>query len=36
MKVFQLLSKSKFLIFMTKLNPNNGNEEISKIYPWDN
>ena len=29
-------SKSKFLSFMTKVNPNNGNE-ITKldIFPWD-
>ena len=26
MKVFQLLSKSKFLGFMTKMNPKSGNE----------
>ena len=34
-KVFQWLSKSKFLSFMTKVNPNNGNETKSDIFPWD-
>ena len=33
-KVFQWLSKSKFLSFMTKVNPNNGNETKSEICPW--
>ena len=32
-KVFQELSKSKFLSFTTKVNPNNGNE--TKFFPWD-
>ena len=34
--VFQWLSKSNFLIFMTKVNQNNGNETKSDIFPWDN
>ena len=34
-KVFQLLSKSKFLSFMTKVNPNNGNETKSGIFLLD-
>ena len=34
-KVFQWLSKSKFLIFMTKVNPNRGNETKSDIFLWD-
>ena len=33
-KKFQL-SKSKFLSFMTNVNPNNGNEIKSDIFPWD-
>ena len=31
-KVFQWLSKSKFLSFMTKVNPNNENEKKSDIF----
>ena len=31
-EVFQWLSKSKFLSFMTKVNPNNGNETNSWTY----
>ena len=31
-KVFQWLSKSKFLNFMTKVNPNNGNETKPDIF----
>ena len=34
-KVFQWFSKSKFLNFMTKVNPNNGNDAKSDIFPWD-
>ena len=34
-EVFQWLSKSKFLSFMTKRNPNNQNERKSVIFPWD-
>ena len=34
-KTFQWLSKSKFLSFMTKVNPNNGNETKSDIFPRD-
>ena len=34
-KIFQWLSKSKFLSFMTKVNPNNGNETKSDIFPRD-
>ena len=34
-KVFQWLSKSEFLSFTTKVNPNNGNETKSDIFPWD-
>ena len=34
-KMFQWLSKSKFLSFMTKVNPDNGNETKSDIFPWD-
>ena len=34
-KVFQYLSKSQFVNFMTKLNPNHGNETKSDIFPWD-
>ena len=31
-KVFQCLSKSKFLNFVIKVNPNNGNETKSRIF----
>ena len=34
-KVFQWLSKSKFLSFMAKVNPENGNETKSGIFSWD-
>ena len=34
-KVFQWLSKSEFVSFMTKMNPNNGNKTKSDIFPWD-
>ena len=34
-KVFQWLSKLKFLRFMTKVNPNNGNDTKSDIFSWD-
>ena len=34
-KVFQWPSKSKFLSFMTKVNPSNGNETKSDIFSWD-
>ena len=34
LKVFQCLSKPKFLSFMTKLNSNNGIETKSSIFPW--
>ena len=34
-KVFQGFSKSKFLGFLTKVNPNNGNETKSEIFAWD-
>ena len=34
-KVFQWLSESEFLSFMTKENPSNGNEIKSDIFPWD-
>ena len=34
-KVFQWLSKSKFLSFITEVNPNNGNETKSDVFPWD-
>ena len=34
-KVFQWLSKLTFLNFMTKMNPNNGNETKSDIFPRD-
>ena len=34
-KVFQWLSKLKVLNFMTKMNPNNGNETKSDIFTWD-
>ena len=34
-KVFQRLSKSKLLSFMTKVNTNNENETKSDIFPWD-
>ena len=34
-KIFQCLSKSKFLNFMTKVNPNNGNKTNSDIFPMD-
>ena len=33
-KIFQRLSKLKFLSFKTKLNPNNGNEAKSDVFPW--
>ena len=35
LKIFQRLSKSKFLSFMTKVNPNNKIETKSDIFPWD-
>ena len=34
-EIFQWLSESKFLSFMTKVNPNNGIETKSDIFPWD-
>ena len=34
-KTFQQLSKSKFLSFMTKVNPNNKIETKSDIFPWE-
>ena len=34
-KIFQVLSKLKFLHFMTKVNPNNGIETKSDIFPWN-
>ena len=34
-KVFQWLSKSKFLSFMAKVNSNNWSETKSDISPWD-
>ena len=34
-EVFQGLSKSKFLSFMNKVNPNNGNETKSDIFSCD-
>ena len=34
-KIFQVLSKSKFLHFMTKVNPNNGIETKSDIFLWN-
>ena len=34
-KIFQWLSISKFLSFMTKVNPNNVNENGSDIFPWN-
>ena len=34
-KIFQWLSKSKFLSFPTKENTNNGTETKSDIFPWD-
>ena len=34
-KLFQWLSKSKFLSFITKVDPNNGIEKESYISPWD-
>ena len=34
-KVFQWLSKLKVLNFVTKMNPNNGNETKSDIFTWD-
>ena len=34
-KVLQRVLKSKFLTFMTKKNPNNGNETKPDIFPWD-
>ena len=33
-KVFQWLTKSKFLSFMAKVNLNYGNESKSDIFPW--
>ena len=33
-KMFQWLSKSEFLSFMTKVNPNNGIETKSDIFSW--
>ena len=34
-KVFQWISKSKFLNFITKVNPSNGNETKSHVFPRD-
>ena len=34
-KIFQWLSKSEFVSFMTKVNPNYGNKTKSDIFPWD-
>ena len=34
-EVFQLLSKSKYLSFMTKVNPSNGNEIKSDVFLCD-
>ena len=34
-KVFQWLSKSKFLSFMPKVNPNDDKETKSDIFSWD-
>ena len=34
-KVFQWLSTSKFLSFVTERNPNNSNETKSDIFSWD-
>ena len=34
-KVFQWFLKSKYLSYMTKVNPNNGNETKSDIFKWD-
>ena len=34
-KVFQWLIRSKFVSFMTTVNPNNRNETKSNIFPWD-
>ena len=34
-KVFQWVLKLTFLNFMTKVNPKNGNEIKSDIFPWD-
>ena len=32
---FDRLLKSRSLSFMTRVNPNNGNETESDIFPWD-
>ena len=34
-KMFQIISKSEFLSFMTKVNPNNKIEKNSDIFSWD-
>ena len=34
-KIFQWLSKSEFLSFMTKVKESNGNETKLDIFPWD-
>ena len=34
-RVFQRLSKSEFLSFVTKVNQNNGNETKSDLFTWD-
>ena len=34
-KVFQCVLKPKFLSFMTKVKPNNGDEAKSDIFPYD-
>ena len=34
-RVFQWLSKSEFLSFVTKVNQNNGNETKSDLFTWD-
>ena len=34
-KIFQLLSKTKFPHFMSKVNPNNGIETKSDIFLWN-
>ena len=34
-EIFQWVSKSKFLNFMSKMSSSNGNETISDILSWD-
>ena len=34
-KYFNDFQNKQFFSFMTKMNPNNGNEKKSDVFPWD-